>query len=45
MRALVIFGRLLPFVFAFLRDRRRFIVFGRPPAPRRRAATAAAPSG
>ena len=30
MRALVIFGRLLPFVLAFLWDRRRFLVFGRP---------------
>jgi predicted unusual protein kinase regulating ubiquinone biosynthesis (AarF/ABC1/UbiB family) len=31
MRALVIFARLLPFVLAFLRDRRRFLLFGRPP--------------
>ena len=31
MRALVVFGRLLPFVIAFLWDRRRFLVFGRPP--------------
>jgi predicted unusual protein kinase regulating ubiquinone biosynthesis (AarF/ABC1/UbiB family) len=30
MRALVVFIRLLPFVVAFLRDRRRFILFGRP---------------
>jgi predicted unusual protein kinase regulating ubiquinone biosynthesis (AarF/ABC1/UbiB family) len=30
MRALVVFVRLLPFVVAFLRDRRRFILFGRP---------------
>lgn len=30
MRALVVFARLFPFVLAFLRDRRRFIVFGRP---------------
>jgi predicted unusual protein kinase regulating ubiquinone biosynthesis (AarF/ABC1/UbiB family) len=30
MRALVVFIRLAPFVVAFLRDRRRFIVFGRP---------------
>ena len=30
MRALVIFGRLLPFVLAFLWDRRRFLVLGRP---------------
>jgi predicted unusual protein kinase regulating ubiquinone biosynthesis (AarF/ABC1/UbiB family) len=30
MRALVVFGRLFPFVLAFLRDRRRFILFGRP---------------
>lgn len=29
MRALVVFGRLLPFVVAFLLDRRRFIIFGR----------------
>ena len=31
MRVLVVFTRLFPFVIAFLRDRRRFIVFGRPP--------------
>src|SRR5688572_32702414 len=47
MRALYVFGRLLPFVLAFLRERRRFIVFGRPPRPdeerhRRRAARLAA---
>ena len=30
MRALVIFGRLLPFVLAFMWDRRRFLVLGRP---------------
>ena len=30
MRALVIFGRLLPFVVAFMWDRRRFLVLGRP---------------
>jgi predicted unusual protein kinase regulating ubiquinone biosynthesis (AarF/ABC1/UbiB family) len=30
MRALVVFARLLPFVIAFLWDRRRFLVFGRP---------------
>jgi predicted unusual protein kinase regulating ubiquinone biosynthesis (AarF/ABC1/UbiB family) len=30
MRVLVVFSRLFPFVVAFLRDRRRFIVFGRP---------------
>ncbi|HXE56567.1 MAG TPA: AarF/UbiB family protein [Gemmatimonadales bacterium] len=30
MRALVAFVRLLPFVLAFLHDRRRFILFGRP---------------
>ncbi len=35
MRALVVFGRLFPFVLAFLLDRRRFLVFGR---PRRRSA-------
>jgi predicted unusual protein kinase regulating ubiquinone biosynthesis (AarF/ABC1/UbiB family) len=35
MRAFVIFGRLLPFVLAFMWDRRRFLVLGR---PRRRAA-------
>ncbi|HEX6107365.1 MAG TPA: AarF/UbiB family protein [Gemmatimonadales bacterium] len=31
MRALVVFARLFPFVIAFLWDRRRFILFGRPP--------------
>jgi predicted unusual protein kinase regulating ubiquinone biosynthesis (AarF/ABC1/UbiB family) len=31
MRALVVLSRLLPFVIAFLWDRRRFLVFGRPP--------------
>ncbi len=31
MRALVVFARLFPFVLAFLRDRRRFLLFGRPP--------------
>jgi predicted unusual protein kinase regulating ubiquinone biosynthesis (AarF/ABC1/UbiB family) len=39
MRALYVFGRLLPFVLAFLRDRRRFVVFGsarRPDAERHR---------
>jgi predicted unusual protein kinase regulating ubiquinone biosynthesis (AarF/ABC1/UbiB family) len=30
MRALVVFARLFPFVVAFLRDRRRFVLFGRP---------------
>jgi predicted unusual protein kinase regulating ubiquinone biosynthesis (AarF/ABC1/UbiB family) len=30
MRAFVVFVRLLPFVVAFLRDRRRFILFGGP---------------
>jgi predicted unusual protein kinase regulating ubiquinone biosynthesis (AarF/ABC1/UbiB family) len=30
MRAFVVFVRLLPFVVAFLRDRRRYILFGRP---------------
>lgn len=30
MRALVVFGRLFPFVLAFLLDRRRFLVLGRP---------------
>ena len=30
MRAFVVFVRLLPLVVAFLRDRRRFILFGRP---------------
>jgi predicted unusual protein kinase regulating ubiquinone biosynthesis (AarF/ABC1/UbiB family) len=35
VRALVVFGRLCPFVLAFLLDRRRFLLFGR---PRRRAA-------
>jgi len=29
VRALVVFGRLFPFVLAFLLDRRRFLVFGR----------------
>jgi predicted unusual protein kinase regulating ubiquinone biosynthesis (AarF/ABC1/UbiB family) len=29
-RAFIIFVRLLPFVIAFLRDRRRFVMFGRP---------------
>ena len=47
MRALVVFGRLLPFVIAFLWDRRRFVVLGRPPRRseerhRRRAARLAA---
>lgn len=47
MRALVVFGRLLPFVIAFLWDRRRFLLFGRPPRRsegrhRRRAARLAA---
>jgi predicted unusual protein kinase regulating ubiquinone biosynthesis (AarF/ABC1/UbiB family) len=31
MRALLVFTRLFPFVLAFLRDRRRFVLFGRPP--------------
>src|SRR5688572_11030340 len=31
MRALIVFLRLSPFVIAFLWDRRRFLVFGRPP--------------
>ena len=31
MRVLVVFIRLFPFVLAFLRDRRRFLLFGRPP--------------
>jgi predicted unusual protein kinase regulating ubiquinone biosynthesis (AarF/ABC1/UbiB family) len=31
MRALVVVARLLPFVIAFLWDRRRFLVVGRPP--------------
>ncbi|HEU5039432.1 MAG TPA: AarF/UbiB family protein, partial [Gemmatimonadales bacterium] len=31
MRALVVFTRLVPFVIAFLWDRRRFVLFGRPP--------------
>jgi predicted unusual protein kinase regulating ubiquinone biosynthesis (AarF/ABC1/UbiB family) len=31
MRVLVVFTRLFPFVLAFLWDRRRFILFGRPP--------------
>jgi predicted unusual protein kinase regulating ubiquinone biosynthesis (AarF/ABC1/UbiB family) len=35
VRAFVIFGRLLPFVLAFMWDRRRFLVLGR---PRRRTA-------
>jgi predicted unusual protein kinase regulating ubiquinone biosynthesis (AarF/ABC1/UbiB family) len=30
MRALVVISRLLPFIFAFLRDRRRWIVLGAP---------------
>ncbi len=30
MRAFVIFGRLLPFVLAFMWDRRRFLLLGRP---------------
>ena len=30
MRALVVFGRLFPFLLAFLWDRRRFLVVGRP---------------
>ena len=30
MRAFVIFSRLLPFVLAFMWDRRRFLVLGRP---------------
>jgi predicted unusual protein kinase regulating ubiquinone biosynthesis (AarF/ABC1/UbiB family) len=30
VRAVVIFGRLLPFVLAFMWDRRRFLVLGRP---------------
>ncbi|HET8624821.1 MAG TPA: AarF/UbiB family protein [Gemmatimonadales bacterium] len=34
MRALWVFGRLLPFLIAFLRDRRRFLVFGSPLAYR-----------
>src|SRR5215207_6116076 len=43
MRVLVVFTRLFPFVLAFLWDRRRFLVFGRPPkrneeGHRRRAA-------
>jgi predicted unusual protein kinase regulating ubiquinone biosynthesis (AarF/ABC1/UbiB family) len=37
VRALVVFGRLFPFVLAFLWDRRRFLVVGR---PRRRDAEA-----
>jgi predicted unusual protein kinase regulating ubiquinone biosynthesis (AarF/ABC1/UbiB family) len=32
MRALYVLGRLLPFLIAFLRDRRRFVIFGPPPA-------------
>jgi predicted unusual protein kinase regulating ubiquinone biosynthesis (AarF/ABC1/UbiB family) len=35
VRALVIFGRLVPFALAFLLDRRRYLLFGR---PRRRSA-------
>lgn len=31
MRALVVFTRLLPFVLAFMWDRRRFLLLGRPP--------------
>ena len=31
MRALIVFLRLSPFVIAFLWDRRRFLLFGRPP--------------
>ncbi len=31
MRALYVLGRLLPFLIAFLRDRRRFLLFGPPP--------------
>jgi predicted unusual protein kinase regulating ubiquinone biosynthesis (AarF/ABC1/UbiB family) len=31
MRVFVVFTRLFPFVLAFLWDRRRFLVFGRPP--------------
>jgi predicted unusual protein kinase regulating ubiquinone biosynthesis (AarF/ABC1/UbiB family) len=34
VRALHVFGRLLPFLIAFLRDRRRFLVFGSPLAYR-----------
>ena len=30
MRAILVFVRLFPFVIGFLRDRRRFILFGRP---------------
>lgn len=30
MRAIVVFVRLVPFVIAFMRDRRRFVLFGRP---------------
>src|SRR5512138_70303 len=33
MRALVVFGRLLPFMLAFLWDRRRFLLVGRPRRP------------
>jgi predicted unusual protein kinase regulating ubiquinone biosynthesis (AarF/ABC1/UbiB family) len=33
VRALVVFGRLVPFVLAFLWDRRRFLVMGRPRRP------------
>ncbi len=32
MRALYVLGRLLPFLIAFLRDRRRFVIFGPAPA-------------
>src|SRR5687767_4250986 len=32
MRALYVLGRLLPFLIAFLRDRRRFVIFGAAPA-------------
>ena len=30
MRALIVFARLAPFVIAFLRDRRRWLVMGKP---------------
>src|SRR3954466_10143273 len=33
MRALVVFFRLAPFVLAFVRDRRRFLIVGRPRRP------------
>lgn len=33
MRAILVFVRLFPFVVGFLRDRRRFILFGRPLPP------------